>query len=82
MSSSDYEDPFFLKPRSVEEIAKRLGASQAFVYREVVRGRLRGLKFTPKTIRVLPSDLRQWIEQAATKRKRKQKNAAEQLQEA
>jgi excisionase family DNA binding protein len=79
---SDYEDPFFLKPRSVEEIAEWLGATPSFVYREIVRGKLRGLKFTPKSIRIMPEDIRDWLEHAATKPKRKQENAPNQLEEA
>jgi excisionase family DNA binding protein len=80
--SSDYEDPFFSKPRSIEEIADYLGATRTFVYREVVRGKLRGLKFTQKLIRVMPGDLRDWIEQAATQPKQTPKKAADKLQEA
>ena len=80
--SSDYEDPFFSKPRSIEEIADYLGATRTFVYREVVRGKLRGLKFTQKLIRVMPGDLRDWIEQVATQPKQTPKKAADQLQEA
>jgi excisionase family DNA binding protein len=79
---SDYEHPFFSQPHSVEEVAEYLRVPAYFIYREIIRGKLRGLKFTPKSIRLMPGDIRDWIEQAATKPKSSTARDTKQMQEA
>jgi excisionase family DNA binding protein len=66
---SQIEDPFFLKPRSIEEVADWFGCQRRFLVDEIHAGRLRGRKVSPKLIRIQPADLREWLDKAATTEK-------------
>jgi excisionase family DNA binding protein len=60
MAANTSED-FCDRPRSVEEIAKYLRTSRWYVYTEIARGNLKARQFSRKLIRVMPKDLRRWL---------------------
>jgi excisionase family DNA binding protein len=60
------KDPFFERSRSIKEVAEYIGVTRVYVERQVLAGHLRARKFSTKLIRVLPEDLREWMDRAAT----------------
>jgi excisionase family DNA binding protein len=64
-----YSDPFFSKRRSIDELAEYLTATRPFLWDQIAKGKLRAVRLTPKFIRVMPDDLREWLERSATRPK-------------
>ena len=63
----DYSDPFLSKPRSVQEVAEYLGSTEKFIWNQIWRGHLRVHRFSPKLLRIMPADLKDWIQRAGEK---------------
>jgi excisionase family DNA binding protein len=51
---------------TVEEIAELIRATPRFVYSEIDAGRLVARKLSSRLIRVMPTDLKRWLDAAAT----------------
>jgi hypothetical protein len=60
------KEPIFDRPRSPEDLAVFFGCTPKFIYKEIREGRLRGRKFSDRMIRVMPSDIIEWLNNAAT----------------
>jgi excisionase family DNA binding protein len=60
------DQEFFDRPRSPEELAAFLDVTQKFVYEQIKKGRLRARKLSGRMIRIMPSDLKRWLDQAST----------------
>jgi excisionase family DNA binding protein len=59
------EEPIYDRARNVDEIAAYIDSTPQFVRDEITRGRLKARKIG-RLVRVMPSDLRAWLEKAAT----------------
>lgn len=57
---------FPAKPMTVAGLAAWLDVSRRFIEGEVSRGHLRVRKISPRCVRIMPSDIARWLEQAAT----------------
>jgi excisionase family DNA binding protein len=51
---------------AVEEVAETIKSSKGFVFGQINSGRLRAIRVGPKFLRVLPEDLRAWLDVHAT----------------
>jgi excisionase family DNA binding protein len=60
------DDVIFERPRSIEEIARYLGSTEKFIRTKIDRGELKARRLSPRLIRVMPGDLRRWLEASAT----------------
>jgi excisionase family DNA binding protein len=60
-------DPFFERPRSIKEVALYLGATRVHIERQILAGKLRARKFSTRFIRIMPADLREWMDACSTK---------------
>jgi excisionase family DNA binding protein len=54
------------KPCTVDQLAEYLDATPRFVRNEIAAGRLRARRLSARLIRILPSDLQQWLDASAT----------------
>ena len=59
-------EPIFARPRSVDEIAEWIDCTPKFLRTEIFAGRLRARKLSKRFGRIMPSDLRAWLDQAST----------------
>jgi excisionase family DNA binding protein len=59
------EDPIFDRARNVDEIAAYIDSTPQFVRDEIIKGRLRACKIG-RLVRVLPKDLKAWLNRGAT----------------
>jgi excisionase family DNA binding protein len=59
-------ESFFDRPRSPEEVATFFGCDEKFIYKEIREGRLQGRKLSGRMIRLMPEDIRAWLDQAST----------------
>ena len=59
-------DPVVSKPCTVDQLAEYLDATPRFVRNEIAAGRLRARRLSARLIRILPSDLQQWLDASAT----------------
>jgi excisionase family DNA binding protein len=59
------DDPFFSKARSIREVAEYMQSTEPFIRSEISRGRLTVRKFGSHFLRILPEDLRAWMDLAA-----------------
>jgi len=57
---------FFTRPRTIDEVAGFLGCTRRFVASEIAAGRLRARRLSARLIRIMPGDLRSWLDQAST----------------
>ena len=57
---------FLDKPRSIDEVAEFLGCTRRFLASEIAAGRLRARRLSARLIRIMPEDLRHWLDAAAT----------------
>jgi excisionase family DNA binding protein len=55
-------DPVVSKPCTVDQLAEYLDATTRFVRNEIAAGRLRARRLSARLIRILPSDLQQWLD--------------------
>jgi excisionase family DNA binding protein len=58
---------FFQRPHSIEEVAEYLGSTRDYIGRQIYSGKLRARKLSAKFVRIMPSDLIEWLDAAATK---------------
>jgi excisionase family DNA binding protein len=64
--ASTSKDPVVSKPCTVEKLAEYLDATPRFVRSEIAAGRLRARRLSARLIRILPTDLQQWLDASAT----------------
>jgi excisionase family DNA binding protein len=69
------EEEFFGRARSIQEIAERLNTTELFIRKQIEYGRLKAHKFDNRLIRIMPEDLRDWLERAAARTNVKPKPA-------
>jgi len=60
------KDAFLSRPHSLEEVAQWLGCTVKFLRKEIGSGHLRARKLGKRFIRIMPSDLKMWLDEAAT----------------
>jgi helix-turn-helix protein len=58
---------FLARPRSVREISEYLGVRDVFVWNQIAIGKLVARRLGTKCLRVLPEDIKRWLDNAATK---------------
>ena len=73
---TQFEETLFSKAQSPESVATYLGCSQRFVLDEIRAGRLLGRKLGHNLIRIMPSDLRAWLDRAAMQSAKRQEEVA------
>ena len=56
---------FFDRPRSADEVAEYLGSSRNFVIAQIHSKKLRAIMVGGRFIRILPADLRAWLDKNA-----------------
>lgn len=61
------DEVFLSRSRSLQEIEAWLGVSDAWLRQEIIKGRLVARKFSDKMIRVLPSDMKDWLDRCMTR---------------
>jgi excisionase family DNA binding protein len=61
------EEDFYSKPRSITELAEYLGISKRFVQYEVARGNLKVLRLSANVVRLLPADIKAWMDERTSK---------------
>ena len=61
-----YIDPFLTKGHTFQEVAEWLPCHPDFLRDEVAAGRLKARRLSARCVRILPGDLRAWLEAAAT----------------
>ena len=59
-------NPFLSRPRSIAEVAEYMDCTAWFIQQEIALGKLRARKLSPKLVRILPADLREWLDRADT----------------
>jgi hypothetical protein len=69
------EDLFFSKSRTIRETAEYMQSTEAWVRSEITRGHLHVRKFGKKFVRILPEDLRAWVDHATKQTSEKQEEA-------
>jgi hypothetical protein len=57
---------FYSRPRSPEDLAKFLGCTARFIRNEVLSGRLKACRLSSRLIRLLPGDIKEWLEKTST----------------
>jgi excisionase family DNA binding protein len=62
-------DRFLETTHSVPEIADYLQTSRVYIERQILAGNLRARKLSYKVVRILPEDLRDWLERCAVQPK-------------
>jgi excisionase family DNA binding protein len=55
-------DDFPTTPMKVAELATWLGVSRRFIECQVAHGKLRVRRLSARCVRILPNDLRDWLE--------------------
>ena len=61
------DDDFLSRSRSLQEISAFLDVSDGFLRVEILKGRLVARKLSNQLIRVLPGDLRNWLDRCVTR---------------
>jgi len=59
------QEPIFERARNVDEIAEYVGSASQFVRDQITNGQLRATRIG-RLVRVLPKDLKAWLEKGAT----------------
>lgn len=54
------------RPLTIAELGEWLGVSRRYIEGQVARGKLRVRKISSRLVRVMPSDVAQWLDNAAT----------------
>jgi hypothetical protein len=62
----DAVEEFLSRPRSINEISDWLNCTPRFLYREATAGRLKVRKLSHCLVRVMPADLKRWLDDGAT----------------
>ena len=75
-------EEFLSRARSIQEIAKLLGCTELFIRKQIEYGNLKAYKFGNRFMRVMPEDLRAWLDEAASHVKVKPKQPLQELQNA
>jgi excisionase family DNA binding protein len=57
---------FPAKPMTVAGLAEWINVSRRFLEGEINAGRLRARKISKRCVRIMPSDVKSWLDQAAT----------------
>jgi hypothetical protein len=75
------DETFFWRARSIQELSQYIGSTEAFIRSEIKSGRLRARTLNTRYIRILPEDIRAWLD-AGLKKSPGYKTKAEQAQDA
>jgi hypothetical protein len=59
-------DSFFEKPRSIPELADYLDCTTRYITGEIADGNLRAIRFSNNFVRILPEDIREWMDSRAS----------------
>ena len=54
------------RPVSVKQLAEHMGVTPRFIRNDIAAGRLKARHFSSRMIRLMPEDVREWIDNAAT----------------
>jgi predicted DNA-binding transcriptional regulator AlpA len=63
------DDSFFWRARSIQELSAFMGCTDRFIHSEIDRGHLKARKIGGKFVRLLPSDIREWLDSGISKPK-------------
>jgi hypothetical protein len=58
------KDPFLSKPRTKTELCEWIGCCPRFLESEISAGRLRVRRLSARLVRIMPSDIQAWLDQA------------------
>jgi hypothetical protein len=59
-------EQFFARPHSIGEVCGWIDCTRQYLNKEIRDGKLRVRKLSPKLVRIMPADLLQWLDRAAS----------------
>jgi hypothetical protein len=66
MLASQQKDSFLSKPRTKTELCEWIGCCPRFLESEISSGRLRVRRLSARLVRIMPSDIQAWLDQASS----------------